>query len=316
MAIVDVVVVAYQSRRTIGACVRAARDIPGVGHVLVVDHGDDGAAAVAAREGAIAIRKPANPGFATGQNLGIRKTEAPFVVLLNPDAIIEVNSVAAGLQYLEDHPAVAAVQGVVRRPDTGAVERSAGAAIGPRHLVGRLLRLRRALASTPVRAVVARIPSLADHVNRWPRDALEVEWLAATALVVRRSALEAVGGFDERYFLYGEDADLCRRLRAQGWRLVALPQTWATHQGAASSGSAFDADLRYWAGTLQYASQWWSRSEWAMGLAAAVLRTVGIALRRPTRLKDGISRLLVEPVRHRRRTRSNRALSQPREKRA
>ena len=102
------------------------------------------------------------------------------------------------------------------------------------------------------------MPSLRDHVERVPSAAEDVETLAAVSILVRRDAFDAIGGFDERYFLYGEDLDLCRRLRGAGWRLVSLPVAWASHHSGASASGWWDRELRWWEGTMQFAAHWWA----------------------------------------------------------
>jgi hypothetical protein len=108
-----------------------------------------------------------------------------------------------------------------------------------------------------------------------------VETLAATVLLVRRSAFEQVGGFDERYFLYGEDLDLCRRLRNADWRLVALPSEFARHQSGASSAGWWERELVWWQGTMQFASRWWTGNAWRLAVGAALVRWAGMAIARP-----------------------------------
>src|SRR5206468_1727798 len=176
-----------------------------------------------------------NPGFGAGQNHGVTLTSAPYVLLCNPDAEVVADAVVAGADLLATHPDVAAVQGVIVNRATGQPERSAGVELGPLHLLGRAVGAKRLLRFRAGRALARRVPGLGDHARRVPAGPVEVESLAATAVLVRRGAFDSVGGFDESYFLYGEDLDLCRRLRAGGWKLRAVPEVWATH---ASGGSA------------------------------------------------------------------------------
>jgi GT2 family glycosyltransferase len=67
------------------------------------------------------------------------------------------------------------------------------------------------------------------------------EFLQGAALLLRREAFDAVGGFDERFFMYGEDADLCERLRAAGWEVELCPAARFVHLGAASTSGRADA---------------------------------------------------------------------------
>ncbi|MEY2398843.1 MAG: N-acetylglucosaminyl-diphospho-decaprenol L-rhamnosyltransferase, partial [Actinomycetota bacterium] len=208
-AAVDVVVVAFRSESVIGACLERAFAIPNVGKVVVVDNGDGASAVLARQMGAIAIEH-VNSGFGSGQNAGVALTDAPYVLLLNPDALVEPDAIASGVRRLDAQPSVAAVQGVIVNRTTGALERSHGRPLGAVHLVGRAVGARRAMQSPLVRAAARRIPGLTDSVDRAPSVDTLTDSLAATAVVVRRAAFDAVGGFDERYFLYGEDIDLCR----------------------------------------------------------------------------------------------------------
>src|SRR5205085_7351789 len=130
---------------------------------------------------------------------------------LNPDAMVEGDAVAKGVRLLKRRGDVAAVQGVILNATTGGPERSHGRALGPIHLVGRAFGLRRVLTWRGARAVARHLPIVTDHVERTPESETVTASLAATAVLVRRAAFDAVGGFDERYFLYGEDVDLCRR---------------------------------------------------------------------------------------------------------
>ncbi len=292
---VDVVIVAYDSRDDLPACLAGVRRLRGVGQVVVVDHGRDGSADVARAAGVEALEDPSNPGFGAGQNRGVRATSAPYVLLLNPDAEPQSDGVAAGLALLERDPSVAAAQGVIVDRASGTPQRSAGRELGPLHLVGRALGARRLLGFGPVRRVVARLAPTSDHVDRVPDAPTGVTSLAATALLVRRAAFSDVGGFDEQYFLYGEDLDLCRRWRAAGWRLVALPDRFAVHDGGASSDRWTARELAWWGGTMRFAARWWARAAWRAALGAAALQWLKLTVREPRLAASGWRALVGEP---------------------
>jgi GT2 family glycosyltransferase len=301
MATVDVVVVAYNSRDALAACLSSLHRAEGVGRVVVVDHGEDGSGAIARAAGATAIANPANPGFGAGQNRGVAATDAPFVLLLNPDATMVAGALAAGLRILEDQHDVAAVQGVVVNRTTGEPERSQGVELGAVHLVGRAVGARRLLGIATLRSWARRFARLSDHADRVPPAATDVESLAATALLVRRSAFEDVGGFDAGYFLYGEDLDLCRRLRRSGWRLVALPEPWAVHEGGSSAGTPGRREILWWRGTMRFAAQWWDGRAWSVAVAAAAVRAVRLAVVNPRSARRAWRSLVSDPVADRRR---------------
>lgn len=294
-----VVIVGYDSAAVIRSCVDGARALSGVTEIVVVDHGDDGTAVVAEAAGARVLRCPGNPGFGAGQNRGVRETDAPYVLLLNPDAVVDPDGIAAGLAVLVADGTVAAVQGCIVNRATGATERSQGRELGPVHLYGRALGLKRWLRLAPVRAVARRVGAVADHAERIPDGPQRVESLAATAVLVRRAAFEAVDGFDESYFLYGEDLDLCRRLRRAGWSLVAVPDRFAVHESGASAANRVARELTWWRGTMQFAATWWPEARWRAAVGAAVVQAGLLALRHPTRAGQAWREIVVAPVRAR-----------------
>ena len=297
---VDTVLVAYNSEDVIAGAVARAGELGG--RAVVVDHGDGASAVVAATRGAIAIHDPANPGFGAGQNRGVPFTESEFVLLCNPDAEIVPAAVLAGVELLRTRPDVAAVQGVIVNSSTGHPERSAGVEVGPVHLLGRALGAKALLAVPAVAALARRSSLLRDHADRVPDGPVEVDSLAATAVLVRRSALDDVGGFDEAYFLYGEDLDLCRRLRAAGWKLLAVPEVWASHTSGGSAHSSWHREADWWRGTLQFGAGHWSAMGWSVAMLAAVLRWVRLALRHPVHAPASFAALVRDPLRRRRAT--------------
>jgi N-acetylglucosaminyl-diphospho-decaprenol L-rhamnosyltransferase len=308
-ACVDVVIVAYNNRDDVADAIPELCRSAEVASVVVVDHGQDGAADIAEAEGAIALRDPTNPGFGAGQNRGARSGSSPFLLLLNPDARLEPDALAAGVAHLQRRGDVAAVQGVIRNQVTGEPERSQGVELGPIHLWGRLVLARRLLQLPLTRRLIARSSRLADHVDRAPAEPVDVESLAATAVLMRREAFEGIGGFDPGYFLYGEDLDLCRRLRNAGWRLQALPHPWAIHVSGGSAATTWSRERTWWAGTLLFAATWWTPGSWAVASVAGVARAVTLMVRRPAEARLVLSSLVVDPWQRRRAVRRGLAAS-------
>jgi N-acetylglucosaminyl-diphospho-decaprenol L-rhamnosyltransferase len=294
--VVDVVVVAYGSQELIGRCLGSVADRSEVASIVVVDNGDGRSSDAAEALGATVLRRPDNPGFGASQNVGAFLGRAPFLLLLNPDAAMEDGALASGLLALED-PSIGAVQGVVSSSIGGEPERSAGRELGVVHLLGRAIAARRLLQNRLIARLASRLPQLRDHVERAPALAQDVESLAAVSMLVRRQAFGEVGGFDEAYFLYGEDLDLCRRLRRASWRLVALPTPWSTHLSGASADGWWSRELRWWEGTLQFAAQWWSAPAFLGAWVAGAVMLVRLVIERPQRGGEAFRALLVRSAR-------------------
>jgi GT2 family glycosyltransferase len=297
---VDVVIVTYQSAAMIRSCLEAVARIPELGKVVVVDHGEDDSARIAAAFNATVVLDSTNPGFGIGQNRGRAHTSAEFVLMLNPDAVIDPEAIEAGLKTLRSQSSVAAVQGVIVDAGSGEPERSAGRELSPIHLWGRALGLRRLRKFGLARDIARRVPALTDHIDRTPEAEIDVSSLGATALLIRRRALEDVGGFDERYFMYGEDADLCARLRQSGWHLRALPVNWATHRAGSSSANSVDHEILWWQGAMTFAARWYTSTAWALAVGACMLRIVTLCARRPRSAGEIIRNVLLGPLHHRR----------------
>jgi N-acetylglucosaminyl-diphospho-decaprenol L-rhamnosyltransferase len=226
------IVVNYNYGDLLARCVRSILDetSAGVVDVVVVDNGSTDGSAVALRTtlpSARVVDAPGNVGYARGANLGIAATDAPVVAVLNGDVELKPGVAGAMLSALDADPRLGAVgprvlnvDGSVypsARSDPGLFVALAHAALG---LVWRTNPWTRRYRQLDVD------PSV-------PRD---VDWVSGAAVWLRREALDDVGGWDERYFMYMEDFDLCLRLRRAGWRVEYLPAGEVVHaQGASTS---------------------------------------------------------------------------------
>ena len=222
-AAVAVVIVNYNSGSYLARCVGSLPEgcAPSVWDAVVVDNrSTDGSEQVADghSQGVRLIRSDRNLGFAAGANLGVRSTRAPYVLLLNPDARLTPGCLQGLVEELESRPDCAIVAPLVVNEDGTAQGNARG---DPTMITGVLGR------TSLVRRIFPRWPGAGRQVV--PSEAagaepsVEVDWVSGACCLVRRRAFEDAGGFDEGYFLYWEDADLCRRIRQRGGRIRFRP---------------------------------------------------------------------------------------------
>jgi N-acetylglucosaminyl-diphospho-decaprenol L-rhamnosyltransferase len=227
---VDVVVVSYNSADHLRECVEPLARVDGV-NVVVVDSAssDDSLASVAGLPVAT-VPLADNRGFAHGCNAGARLGTAPYVLLLNPDATLPQASLERMVATAETDPRIGAVAPRIVEPD-GTLDWSQR----------RFPRLRSTFAQA---FFLHRFFPLAPWTDELVRDAAvydrsaSPEWASGACLLVRRTALERLGGLDEGFFLYCEDMDLCRRLRDEGLDIRYEPGAVSVHEGGASAPRA------------------------------------------------------------------------------
>jgi GT2 family glycosyltransferase len=232
---VSILIVHYRTYDELASCLDSLQPfLTDDLEVIVVDHASDAVAAAQLLRRCSWIRLIAvntNPGFAAGVNRAARDATGQYLLLLNPDGIVD-GDVAHGLAgWLEEHPSVGVAGGLVRERD-GSVQASARSFPNvTTGFAGRTSWLSRVWPSNvwTRRNLVAR-PDRGDPV--------EVDWVSGACMMVRREAFDGVGGMDEQFFLYWEDADLCFRLKGAGWATVYHPAIGITHFTGRSSALA------------------------------------------------------------------------------
>ena len=176
-----------------------------------------------------------NVGFGRGINQGAHASTAPVILIMNPDCRLERGALATMRAELDARERCASVGPRVLDPDGSEQGSARGDPDMLTGLFGRTSPLRRLLPSS---AVSRR------NVVSAGRERATVDWVSGACMLVRRSAFDEVGGFDPRYFLYWEDADLCRRLRARGYEIRYVPAAAAVHQVGHSSKTAKAASIK------------------------------------------------------------------------
>ena len=226
-----VVVVNYNTGELLSRAIRSAAEAAGDARLelVVVDNDShDGSADRALEEHPQArlVRNPTNRGFAAAANQGIRSTTAPFVLLLNPDAEVLAGTLGGFVKVAMDHPTAGAIGPLVRDPD-GSVYPSA------RKIPTMVEGIGHAFLGPFLPNRFSRAYTMEDWDRRTER---LVDWASASCVLLRRAALDEVGLFDERFFMYVEDVDLCTRLRRAEWDVVFSPELEVLHIGGVSTG--------------------------------------------------------------------------------
>ena len=181
-----------------------------------------------------------NVGFARGVNQGLAATSGSLVLIMNPDCRLVGGAFALLRRELEQSDSYAIAGPRILNPD-GSVQGSArGDPDMFTGLFGRTTFLRRLLPDL----AVSRRNVISSDVVHDGYGSVTVDWLSGACMLARRAALRSVNGFDERYFLYWEDADLCRRLRALGSQVRYVPRATAIHRVGHSSRSVRVSAIR------------------------------------------------------------------------
>jgi GT2 family glycosyltransferase len=173
------------------------------------------------------IELPVNRGYGAAVNAGIAAAEQPYLLLLNSDAWPLADAVDHLVELAEQDPTVGVIGPRLQHPD-GTLQRSVRGFPTLWRIATEFLFLRKVAPGT--RALNAFYAANFDH-----QTACDAEFLRGAALLVRREAIEQVGAFDETYFVFSEDVDLCYRMRRGGWRVVFLPAATFVHVGGAST---------------------------------------------------------------------------------
>jgi GT2 family glycosyltransferase len=220
---VAIIIVSHNTRGDLERCLEALHaSPPRVSHeIVVVDNAStDGSVDVLRRWPDVrVIEVGSNAGFARANNLALRATTSANVLLLNSDTIVPAGAIDRLVAELDRDPSVAVV-GPRLVDGNGRVELSFGRMIGPLNEI-RQKRLARS-----------------DAVDGLTRQRRYPDWVSGACLLVRRADADAVGGLDERFFMYTEDVDFCAAIRARGRRILFTPDVEVVHLRGRSASTA------------------------------------------------------------------------------
>jgi GT2 family glycosyltransferase len=228
---VSVVVVSFNTKALLFECLASLKSATGgrLSEAVVVDNASNDGSTEMVRECYPDVRlitNPANRGFAGACNQGIRSTSAPFILLLNSDARLSESCVDALLSCFSLEAKCGAA-GCSLFDANGCERPSTWRFLTP---------LNQALESLGLNRVAPERFARGYKASPGERGIdCSVDWIEASCLMVRRAAAEQAGLFDERFFMYSEDEDLCWRLRDSGWLICYSNRGHAVHHGGASA---------------------------------------------------------------------------------
>ena len=266
---VDAVVVNYNARDELLACVRSLR-ADGVADVVVVDNGSadgSGSALTAADPVARLVETGANLGYGGGANRGLAQGHRELVLVCNADVVVHPGTMATMMAALDADPRLALVGPRLINPDE-TLYPSARTFPSLVDAIGHGF-----LGLVAPRNRFSRSYKMLDWDHRGRRG---VDWVSGSCFLARRRALEDVGGFDVSYFMYLEDVDLCWRLRRAGWGVAYEPSACVLHvQGVSTDLHPYRMIVEHHRSLLRFA--WRTTSGWRRFLLPVV--AVGLALR-------------------------------------
>lgn len=245
---VAVVVVNFHTGPVLGDCLKRALKCPEVAELVLVDNGSppgevDALIAEINDRRVLKIDLPSNPGFAVACNRGARLAHSPWLLFLNPDCLIEPDSLTRLGAFARQRERLGAL-GVLLvdaqgRPEPASLRRDPM----PGRAIASALGLDRF-------AAIDGVPVAIPHGSREP---IQGDAISGALMLVRREAFTATRGFDEGYFMHGEDLDLCRRMRELGFEVWCDPAVKVVHlKGVSSRHHPFRVLLAKHRGLLRY----------------------------------------------------------------
>lgn len=270
MEVIDlsIVIINWNVRDLLRRCLESifASRLPGLEVIVVDNASSDGSLDMLRTEFShvTLIANTENRGFPAGNNQGLAAARGHFVMALNPDTEIVGDALRRVAVYLEAHPEVGALGPQLLNPD-GSVQSSR------RRFPTFVTAL---FESTWLQGVAPRGVLRRYHMGDVPDDTVhEVDWVTGASIAVRHEVLETVGGFDEGFFMYSEELDWCRRIRAAGWKIVYLPEAQVIHHVGKSSEQAVAArHIHFQTSKVRYFRKYHGR------LAAGALRAALLAM--------------------------------------
>lgn len=259
---ISALVVSYQSEPVLERCLLTLRRELCLETVVVDNASSDTSVEIARHHGCKTVSLKCNVGFAAAANIGLRLLlGSEYVLLTNPDMIVEPDGVRSMIALMTSDHRIACVGGDTVDPRTGRVHPGAVVFPGLASMVSQALGFGRGLGQTLIGRKVLERRTRATSEQRG--------WVSGGLMLLRTKTVLEQGGFDERYWLYFEDVDLCTRLWKSGHRVVAVPVRCGVHsEGTGSFGDVPSTWRRkeYYSSAVCYYAQRFNVPTWSIAL--------------------------------------------------
>lgn len=256
---ITVSIVNWNTKEELAACIETVLSQHNIDmDLIVIDNASsDGSADLVREKFADTIRlieNPDNLGFGAAHNQSIRRYTSRYILLLNPDCrLLESDVLSKMVAFMDDNPDVGIIGPKIHNTD-GTLQFSA------RHYPNMIAAVFR---HTVFGKLFPNNRFVRDYLlTDWKHDQIsDIDWLSGAALLLRREMLDQIGMLDERFFMYCEDVDICRRAHMGGWRVVYYPMVSISHRiGAASDKNAVAMIKQHHRSMLKYFLKYESRS--------------------------------------------------------
>jgi len=286
---ISVLIVSYRTPRLTVSAASTALALDDVRQVIVVDNasGDEtGGLLHALQDDRVEyVVNPTNEGYGRANNVAASRATSDFVLFLNSDAQITREAATALVDEVERHGGRCIVAPRLAGED-GGIQRSAGLLPAPSDLAVRALGIHhvaRAVAGWPLVGSLVRRNRLAREYDLAleSTEPISTTMVSGAVFAMGRAAYNEIGGFDERFFMYFEDADLCRRALRAGMTIRYVPKAVVPHIGGASSGEDYHFSPRHARSMRLYLGKWYGPPGTALAVVLMFLRAVGFTLGAP-----------------------------------
>jgi len=256
---ISIIIVSYNVKEFLQQCILSLKNaLEGMTHEIIVidnDSVDGSVNLIRQRFPEIhLIENHSNKGFAAACNQGLAVARGELILLLNPDTMLQEDTIDVMVKFFEDHPEAGAAGCKILNAD-GTLQLACRRTFPtPAVALPKLLGLSR---------LFPKIKAFSRYNLTYldPDQMTEVDAVSGSFLVFRKTVYEQIGGLDESYFLYGEDLDYCYRIKESGWKIYYVPDTKIIHyKGESTKQAAFDNFIVFYRAMDIFASKHFARS--------------------------------------------------------